>query len=164
MQKLCLRLFSTKMDASTKLYMDFHPYKPAIYQQSIDAFLLLMLNVSLFTSVMYGVQCNLIGSTLGSFTGCFFAKSSKCIISAYIKYAPLTNLSIPRVFNAKITSSAKMEVFFAMSRMLIPLLPSESCNKKPTMVEVQYGMYACWPKSLMGFLGDPTFSSFLLSS
>merc|ERR1719253_610503 len=32
------------------------------------------------------------------------------------------------------------------------------------MVDVQYGMYACCPKSLMGFSGEPTFSSFLLSS
>ena len=92
---------------------------------STESFLLLMLNLSLLTSVMYGVQCNLLGSTRGSFTGCFLANISKCVRSASMKYTPLTNFNTPRVFNAKMISSAIIEVFRAISIILMLLLSPE---------------------------------------
>jgi hypothetical protein len=56
-----------------------------------------------------------------------------------------------------------MLVCFEISIMLI-VLQSACCIRKSTIVDVQYGLYACWPKSDIGFSGDPTFSSFLLNS
>ena len=81
---------------------------PRVHSQSVhqgqsccrEGFLLLKLNLSRFTSVRYGVQWSLLGSTRGSLTGCFLARSTKSFLSAEMKYTPFTNLSMPNVFRA----------------------------------------------------------------
>mmetsp|Transcript_30714 Transcript_30714/g.45158 ORF Transcript_30714/g.45158 Transcript_30714/m.45158 type:complete len:122 (+) Transcript_30714:39-404(+) len=65
-----------------------------------EGFLLDKLNLSRFTSVRYGVQWSLLGSTRGSLTGCFLARSTNSFLSAEMKYTPFTNLSMPNVFRA----------------------------------------------------------------
>ena len=85
--------YRSNLDVGLELLTNMK-HLPRVHSQAVhqgqsccrEGFLLDKLNLSRFTSVRYGVQWSLLGSTRGSLTGCFLARSTNSFLSAEMKY------------------------------------------------------------------------------